>query len=216
MDFEKLTPADCELLAFARIGRSNRDRESTLAKTRWFDYRHLHPVQSTYLWSRTYEESAQRFVAQTKDRDSALEVRAFNTDDIFKSPEVTGCWMARQGMDVVGCRYEFGIMFALRRFSDRGWRMFPRPNQLYGTEFVLDLHDAWKLECVATLQLAKHPRFKRTNYVGHPDQDDYHGWLMGQVQKRKFQDKIVERLVAGDLLDPALAARTLNKEPCPA
>jgi hypothetical protein len=213
MDFEKLTPADCELLALARVGRPVRDRESALANLRWFDYRHLHPVQLTYLWAQTYEECAQRFVAQTKDRDAAPDIRAFNALDIFMSPEVTACWMARQGMDMVGCRYEFGIMYALRRFSDRGWRMFPRPNQLYGTEFLLDLKDAWKIECDASLQLPKHARFKRTNYRGDVDQDAFHDWLMGEVKRRKFPEKVLARLISEDLADATVSARHFAKVP---
>jgi hypothetical protein len=205
---DKLTVADCELLAFARIGRAHRERESYLFTTKWFDYRHLHPVKATYLFAHRYEECVRAFYSETKDRASADKARAFDTPNVFANREIAAVWIARQAMDAIGCRYEFGIRFALKRFNDRGWRMFPRPNQLYSTEFLLDLRDAWQRQCDAVLELPKHPRFNVAAYEGHPDQDAWQAWAVRQIKRRQHQDRVLSRLFQEELLPVGLASRS--------
>jgi hypothetical protein len=201
-----LTAADCELLSFARVGRAHRERESTLFHRKWYDYRHLHPVKATYLFAHRYEECVRAFYVETKDKDGAGEIKVFTPADVFQSHELTGIWIARQAMDALGCRYEFGIKFAIRRFTDRGWRMFPRPNQLYGVEFLLDLQDAWRRQCAASLEMAKHPRFKNINYEWHPDQDAHHDWVVKQIKLRQNHvDRILARVFDEDLLPLGVA-----------
>jgi hypothetical protein len=46
------------------------------------------------------------------------------------------------------------------------------------------MRDAWRRECKAVLQLAKHERFLTENYVGHPDQIAYQAWQIEQVRAR--------------------------------
>jgi len=179
-----LTVADCEMLALTRVDPSLRVAEALLYTRKWFDVRHLHPVQATYLFAHEYAEAVRRAYARQKDIRTLEKVRGFDVESLFASRELTAMWRARQAFDAIGCRYEFALEFIMKRFCDRGWRVFPRPNQLYAEEIVLDVRDAWHRECKAVTQLAKHERFDTRNFTGHPDQLAYQAWQIEQVGTR--------------------------------
>lgn len=197
-----LTWDDCEMLALARISEPHRREEPSLFATKWFDYRHLHPVSATYMFAARYAEAVREIYAQTKDRDEAETAYTFSPDDVFLSRELIGFWIARQAFDRIGVRYEFGLRYVMTRFSTRGWRMFPRPNQLYSEELILDVRDAWAAECKNSLQIAKHERFSVANYIAHPDQISYQEWLLQQTQTREHAHRPLSRLLAENLVTP--------------
>lgn len=179
-----LTVADCEMLALSRIAAPLRVAESLLFTRKWFDLRSLHPVQATFLFAEQYRLAVRRAYAKQKDIRTLDGVKGFDVEGLFSSRELTAVWRARQAFDAIGCRYEYGLDNIMNRFLERGWRVFPRPNQLYAEEVILDVRDAWRRECKAVLQLAKHERFLTENYVGHPDQIAYQAWQIEQVRAR--------------------------------
>lgn len=179
-----LSADDCDLLALAHIPAEARKDEASLFDRKWFDYRHLHPVQATYLYAAQYQKAIEAIYAETKDIRTVGSIKAFEPEDIFKGRELLAFWFARQACDRVGCRYEFALRFIMRRFADRGWHIFPRPNQCYSLELVLDIQDAWKAECATKLQFPRHPRFKNPEFVGHDDQVAYRQWLIDQIKER--------------------------------
>ncbi len=180
----ELTIADCEMLALTRVDPSMRVAEAVLFNRRWFDHRHLHPVQATYLFAHEYAEAVKRAYVRQKDIRTLDKVKGFDVAGLFASRELTAMWRARQAFDAIGCRYEYALDFIMKRFCDRGWKIFPRPNQLYAEEIVLDVRDAWRAECKAKTQLAKHERFLAENFVGHSDQRAYQAWQIDQVKTR--------------------------------
>lgn len=206
-----LTHDDYEMLALARIPEPLRREEPALFKTKWFDYRHLHPVSATYMYAARYVEAVRDIYAQTRDRDEAATIQPFEVEDIFYSRELTSVWRARQALDRLGIRYEFALRFAMTRFANRGWSYFPRPNQLYTEELMLDTRDAWNLACSHTLQIAKHPRFTAPYYTGHPDQIAYQEWLVEQVRKREHPHRALSRLLSEKVIIPDFANVMLGK-----
>jgi hypothetical protein len=181
---KELTVADCEILALTRVDPSLRAAESLLFGRKWFDYRVFHPVQATYLFAHEYAESTKRAYARQKDIRTVAGVQGFDVEKLFENRELSAMWRARQSFDAIGCRYDFAIDFIMRRFCERGWRVCPRPNQLYAEEVVLDVRDAWQRECKAKMQIAKQERFDARRYTGHPDQKAYQAWQVDQVKTR--------------------------------
>jgi len=192
---EKITRDDSWMLEIAKIPEELRLEEPELTHERWFDYRHLLPAQATYLFSAIYDEVYRDQHAVAKDLFEAQSITPLLVDDIFDSAELTAMWKARQAADRIGCRYEFYLRVAFKRFFDRTWRNFPRPNQLYGEELVLDIADEWGRAKRATLQLAKDKRFSIDAYSGHPDQIAYHAYLVEQIKEREHQHMLLARLV---------------------
>jgi hypothetical protein len=195
-----LNHLDCEMLSHARIRPELRVRESALQQTKWFDYRRIHPVKATYLYAAHYQDAVQALYARTKDLEESREIRAFTPEDVFKCGELVGFWRARQELDAIGVRYEFALRFAMNRFSDRGWRFFPRPNQMLGEEFVLDARDAWANECKIRLQIATDPWFRAENFCGAPEQNAYQKWLVDQIKKRPMPHLPIASLIKEGVL----------------
>lgn len=186
---------DAWLLELANIPQELRDEEAALMKTRWFDQRDLLPAQATYFFTSRYDEIYRDHFAMMRDRDGAEEAMTRVVDDVFHGSDLIPMWKARQEADKIGCRYDFYLYFIFKRVWERGHRMLPRPNQLYGDELVLDIRDAWEEAKRSSLQLATSPRFKPDAYVGHPDQIAYHAYLVEQIKQREHPAKLIARLV---------------------
>ena len=211
-----LTWDDCEMLAIARISEPHRRGEPDLFQTKWFDYRAIHPVAATYMYADRYAAAVRDIYAQTRDVDDAETITPFEPDDVFNCRELLGFWLARQALDRIGVRYEFALRYAMNRFALRGWHYFPRPNQLYTEELLLDVKDAWNEECKNSLQIAKHERFQTANYIAHPDQIAYQTWIMSQVVTREHQHRplsrlLSEKLVTDDVVKIVFGEKVLKK-----
>lgn len=69
---EELSDSMCELLAHERIALSLLKREEKLSKTRWFDYRHLHPTKATYLYAWHFVNEVRKLYCRTRDRNGGM------------------------------------------------------------------------------------------------------------------------------------------------
>lgn len=192
-----MTKDDAWLLEIARVPDNLREIEPKLTKSRWFDYRHMLPAQLTQLFADRYAHHYRQMYAKLRDKDTAGGVQVFKTE-IFSSPELLPVWLARQAADAFGCEYDFYIRYAFERAFENGWRYIPRPNQLYGDSLSIDAMNAWAIEQRASLRLAKHERYQAHSYEGHPDQDDYHDYLIRQVAQREQKHLVLGRLLHKD------------------
>jgi hypothetical protein len=144
-------------------------------------------------------------------------IPVFKCEDPLQTREATNLHLARQAFDIAGVRYEFGIAFAMKRFQTRGWKSMPRVNQLYNEEIILDMQDAWKIECRAKLQIPKHDEFKAENYRGTVTQRQFHEWVAGQVNLRAhkymsigqivYVERVMPEHVAVEMFGEELVAR---------
>ena len=184
-DGSERTRGECEALALRRIDPAIREREADLFSTKWFDCRLLHPVHATYLYAHEYKVAARNYCRMNNDAERAPHLKIFSSLDVFQTRDLTSCVNARQGLDRIGCRYDWALGWMLKRQSDRGWLSFPRPNQLYSEELMLDVADAWKAECAVVLQIARSDHFRIVHGAAlQPVQGEYVEWLLGQVRGR--------------------------------
>jgi hypothetical protein len=207
-----LSNIELDVLALKHVKPELRGLEAGLYQTKWFDYRHLHPVSATYLFAHHYQEQVRVIYAKTRDIEKAKDAKAFVTPDIFVLPELTAIVTARQAYDRIGMRYDFGIAYTFNRTCDRGWGYFPRPNQLYGEELLMDLSDAWHQRCVDSYQFVQESRFKMNRYVGHPDQIAHQEWALNQCTKRQHPHMLLSTLLKEQYVNPEIAARKLGVE----
>lgn len=155
-------------------------KEPDLYQTKWFDYRLMHHVQATRYWAWCYETAVRRFVAAAHDFTKASAAKVFSHPDILQAREATAAINARQHMDKIGCRYDWALTWLTNRFIVHGWRAYPRPNQLYGDELLMDLSDAWEDELRASLQIPTDAAFRVPGALS----DQYAQWAIRHAQKR--------------------------------
>lgn len=204
----------CEALALQRVDPDIRDKEADLFSSKWFDLRLQHPVHATYFYAHCYREAARSYCRVNNDSERADSLKVFSDPDIFKTRELTACINARQALDRIGCRYEFALSWVQKRLSDRGWLSFPRPNQLYSEELLLDIRDAWSEECKVSLQIASDPHFRLTpGSPLQPVQCEYVDWLMGEVRFRGIDAwRPLSRLLAEQVITPEIVVAHFGAE----
>lgn len=204
MDFYgiELTDDECEMMALTSIHHLHLEDEAAAMQNKWFDYRLWPHIKATYYFAKCYEEAYRRFFAETRDLKTSRIVPVFNHTDPMQSRQSTNLHLARQAFDIAGIRYEFGIRFAMRRFQERGWRVMPRTNQLYGDEIIADMKEAWEEECRAKLQIPSNEYFKAENYCGDVIQKQYHEWLFDQINKRVHRYMTLGQVIYVDRVLP--------------
>lgn len=192
---KELAEDDLFALEIALIPQELRDLEAGLMQSRWFDYRDMLPAQATQHFADRYDAIYREVYSALRDYRKADDVVALRHDDLFKSPELLALWRARQAADAIGCKYDFYLRQAFKMAWDRGWTYIPRPNQIYGEALTQDIADQWKLERAASLQLAESPFFRNDAYVGHPNQDAYHQYLVAEIKQREHPHLSLARVM---------------------
>lgn len=176
------SPGTYEALALQRLTVPQVRAETRLFQTKWFDYRPWHFMRATYYLAHCYRQACDRFLDQIQGQNRGKYGDPFGTLDVIASRELSALLTLRQVLDEHGMRYEWAMGQVVQRFSDRGWRLMPRPNQLYGEEVLFDLVDAWKEQCRASMQIPVDPRYRQTS--GSQLQALYARWALDQAKAR--------------------------------
>lgn len=193
---DRYNSLQCDVIHVAKVGSGYREREPLLQQRRWFDYRQDHPVRLTYLFAHLYFEQVKASYRKFHDEDSATDLLTpWGTADVFDSGCRAAMYLARQGADAIGTPYPFMLSMAFRRCFERGWRLFPRPNQLYGPELILDIQDLWREECRMVLRYPDSAFYQNDRFVGHQDQIAWHDWAVAMLKKRGAPEYSVGNLV---------------------
>jgi hypothetical protein len=210
---------EAEARALLRVPIELRRNEADLFESKWFDYRSLHPTQATYLFVECYAAAVRQFCELAFDRDRSTLIKTPIPGLIFETRESTAFTMGRQALDGVGCRYDWALSVMVHRFSDRGWRGMPRPNQIYSEELILDVRDAWRVECNASLQIPKTLKHTPGQALTHT-QRDYMTWVFRHIRERNgdhwrplsrlFSEKLVTEEAARLEFDQATVDRALR------
>jgi len=203
---QTLSLVENEVIAIGKVDPKLLKLEAGLYETKWWDYRHLHPVTATYLFAHEYNKAYQFIVKRCRDVERGAYMKGFKGKDIFEvkqvkrknkqtgeveikeSEEITAFWKARQSADRLGIRYDFYIRKAMMWAEDRNWRNIPRPIHLYSDDLIEHLQECWTEERAARLQSAMAENYLLENYSAHPDQDAYREWAFDQVSHRRHKE----------------------------
>jgi hypothetical protein len=198
---DKVEGAQLELLALG-IDASHRAAEPELMRCKWFDYRRLHPTTATYLFAHHYKQAVRTWAETTHDLEGASKVRAFAPADIFKGREATAMWNARACADSLGMPYDLFFSMTAQRAMNQLWSKFPRPNQLYGEEVVIDLKAMFDELCATTLVYSRDPWFKVPQFFGHAVQLEHREHVLQRLQQAGSHPGQLARMFHEQVLDP--------------
>lgn len=173
-----------DALAIARIDRKILDREPELYKSKWFDYRPLHPTMATYLLAHCYNRAYGDHMGECFDRKKRF-MAAFKGKDVMNCREVKSFWRLRQKVDELGMRYDFFCRHAMAWCAENGWRQPPRPSHvLNNPDLIIQVANAWEMEQRGKIQWAKLARYTAACFVGAVDQIDYEHHLVNRIMQR--------------------------------
>jgi len=178
---------ECDALMF-RIRREWVSYEGALYRTKWFDYRYLHPVKATYLYADAFKTAYRRLYRETIDYRAADAIKPLKKDDLFECPPalISSVWRGRQHADALGVPYNLYTQWAIEaclRFWNRNH--LPRPQQLYSGHVCEFVEKKWEDHQRGSLNAGSHFSFQAQNYAGTPTQIAHHEWLFEQAGKRE-------------------------------
>jgi hypothetical protein len=213
----------CEALLHTRWAEAERRREPELMRSKWWDYRLLHPVHATYLFSHILDRELRAIIrhhlddapARVTSTGRVLDWHAVKEGDVFEPPanpqrhtywkrKMLGLIRARQTADADGIPYDLFCREGLRHYYlgagsyMLGRSKVPEPNLLYSDACLLTIRTKWLETLQMRVQHAQHPSYLVQNDDGHPDRLAHRIWLAGQLRQRPAgvpRDNAFRRLI---------------------
>lgn len=190
--------------------------EANLMKTKWFDYRHMHFVEATYLFSMYYSRAYSDMMVKIFNHDSGRFMKGFKGGDFLElsSREKIGFWKARVVADSLGIPYGFYCKAAVRWcVEERIWKRVPRPNQLFSKDLVEAVNEAWVERCNTSLQIPIDERFELRMGTNTRLQGEFQEWLCGQIMNRRYPEIALHSyMVNRPMISVAKATEFMGKE----
>jgi hypothetical protein len=199
----------CEALIQSRWGRKEILAERGLLQDKWWDYRLLHPVHSTYYFAHVLDCELRAIIrayvndapARTTETGRLLDWYAIKPGDVFQPPndpksvpywkrKIVGLIRARQIADSDGIPYDLFCREGLKHFYLGGGSYMlarariPEVNWLYSDACLLVIRKKWVEQMEMWVQTAKHPIYRLPNDDGHIDRTQHRDWLMQQLDGR--------------------------------
>ena len=214
-----LSDIQCEARAVIFIDRRHyNEKEAELFNSKWFDYRSLHPIKATYLYSRAYRKAHSNEMRVRLDYDRGqymTGIKGMKSGDMFdaKPASYMGLWRGRQEADKMGVPYDFYCRTIMRWAEERGWRHLPRANQMYSTDARDHVLTKWIEEREVRAILPESDFYLARNYVGHPSQDSFRSYLSEMVSRRIHKKFLLSRLIYGEkMLDETTAIQMFGNQ----
>jgi hypothetical protein len=209
-----LPPDALEAFVARQVDSKNWHVTSEQYDKKWFGYRTQTPGQCLFRFAEHYR----RALGSVRGRGTVSYgmVRFTQTNALMTLSRrfVTGFWTAMCIADEYGIPYELYCVEALKYGDRLGWKKLPSPTQIYGTNMVYAIKDAWeaKLRDGVMIQ-TDNPAFSVSEYTGDPWQDEYMKWLIDQALHRanpKFA--LVKCIFAKPQVTEAYAVERLGRE----
>ena len=226
----------CEALLHTRWPPKEMRAEAALFQSKFWDYRHLHPVHATYLFAHIFTVETRAIIRahidntppRTLPSGHVLDWYPLGSGDVFEPAggklqswqrKVKALIRARQFADRYGMPYSFFIRHALRHYYfgryylfDDERRTLPGPDMLNGEDCRIAVAEAWIEELGTRIHHATHPRYLVENDCGHHDVKAHQQALCDQIAKRSDPSYALKRFIGNGLLSPAVAAERFGTE----
>lgn len=210
IDEIRINPIDDDEVCLKFIRKEFQEFDLGLYATKWFDYRHMTPLQATRLYIEKFSEAYKTAFRREIDHERGQFVRGLDLDQMLTGlgqgatkhkANFIGCWRGRQVADALGMPYEIyldlAISYRLRRWNRT---TLPRPCHLYHEYDVEKIQLRWEEMQAAQIYTSSHPAYLVQNYQNIPHQNDYHEWLFKQAAMRSNAPFYLAAFVENDQL----------------
>lgn len=151
-----LSLEDCDIRAINKISHKILKQETELFKLKWYDYRHLHPTQSTYLYAHYYREAYKHDTKIYVDKTQARYRKGIIEKDFLDSKERAALWRGRVIADILCMPYDRYIRYAMRYCREQMfWKTTPRPCHLTMEECMTGAKESWEMDLSTKVILPK-------------------------------------------------------------
>ena len=179
-----------------------------LFTSKWFDYRHMTPMEATMVYIDAYLVVYREMYKRELDRKTAENLNLGDADRFIAKltrgerkdkARFAGFWRGRQVADAIGMPYPDFIELMMT-YRMRAWkqRFLPHPQHLYHEIDVEKTLARWEELQETRIYTSDHPAYLNQNYRNTRAQNDYHEWLFLQVGKRMNPAYYYARLIEQD------------------
>jgi hypothetical protein len=177
------------------IGLSRCKEETMLFETKWFDYRSLHPLMATCLFTEAYKRQYANIML-THGRDDFASA-PFRTG-LKRIPYIeqsvgnrTSLWKARQIADQYCVSYDYFIGTVLSAAATRLWDQLPRPQHLWQEELIEIFEDKFEKRKRTRLDESLLSYGTLGMVQGGYLQQSYYDWILKQLGERDGLNRIL-------------------------
>jgi len=199
-------PLESDYCVQAFISKKMQDFDFDLFTSKWFDYRHLTPLDATLAYIDAYGPIYRRVFAREIDKERADNLNLIDSEKAKKAliandskfkRNLAGFWRGRQVADALGMPYDTYISLAID-YRMRNWNRshLPRPEHLYHEWDVEKVQNRWAEIQRSNLLVSDHPAYLVENFIGTAPQNDYHEWLFNQASLRQNRPITLARFVS--------------------
>lgn len=187
------TELDAEFLS--RLEPSRFAGVSELQSSTWWGYRFMHPGYRIFLFVHHYKNAFTRcakVLGKSRNRPSFFKGNPFAD---IEPRQLTGLVTATYTADAHGIPYDFWCE-TMMEYALRGTISSPPlPYHMYNSRSIVNTLGLWAERNEAGIYLARNPEYRVENYVGHPTQDAYQGYLLNNVATKGNKAFWLSRLI---------------------
>jgi len=238
---EDLSDVDCDLIALDRFDTKLFKGENELQQSCWFDYRYLHPIKRSYLFSHFYVEAFkaayEKFISDKTEKVFGLsrpKDPLDNRPNVGKTRKLSTPTMlirARQVCDSMQIPYEFfttiGLRIAVReRFNemlisstkDDRARLNISPCSLYNDKILAKIEKQWKEISAQRMYWCTNERLvfskDERELVGVPHlyKLDLERYVLKHILNRTLHTFLINKSIDKGFLRTAVAKRVFPAE----
>lgn len=223
-------PVEADAILATRWGVKERALEASLCRRTWFDYRHLHPVNRTYLFAHLFTAETRTIIRKNIDDAPPRIVGGVVRDwepikagDVFDPPaaanrllywkrKITSLIRARQAADHYAIPYTQFVRYGLRHwyfgrsyFLER--TVLPEPGLLNSEECRVAIGLKWLDDMSGVIQHATHSRFQvQAGASTQTDLIEHQEYILRQIARKSDPIPALRKFFALGWLSPDRAA----------
>lgn len=216
---DDLTVDRYDELALFKINEKVLAGESELFQSKWFDYRHLHPTQATYLFAAHFTAEYRKMYQKIRDCERGKYITGSKGKDAMDKGTTLGFWKGRQAADKIGMPYGLYIGSAMRFLVGvNTWQRIPNPTQLYSDKVKEFMTTEWVNLLNYDIITPETAHLSDDNAFCIQCKHDIERWLLERIVERKnphyslahfmFEKKLISaetalRYVSSELIERA-------------
>lgn len=192
LDFEKydiletMDTATMDLWVSQHVGLSRCKAESSLYTSKWFDYRIMHPLVATCLFTEVYKLKHSQ-ITRTHGREDL--VKAYFTTGLkrvsyldMSKANITSLWKARQVADRYCVPYDYFVETILSIAASRLWDKLPRPQHMWQEDLIEIFEEKMKTRMKTTFDDSDFSFQNASQIINREIQMAYCQWIINRVK----------------------------------
>ena len=191
---QEMTTSDMDRWVSENIGLSRCAGETELFSTKWFDYRNMHPLVATCLFSEIYKvEYARIMLTHGRDDFQRAPFRTGLKRVAYQDHGMgvkTSLWRARQFADKYCCSYDYYISTMLSVAAQRLWANLPRPQHLWQDDLVAIFEQKLARRAHIRIDDSIFSYHNMPQLVAPEMQKDYCMWVIQHIDAMKPSSRV--------------------------